>query len=236
MGRLSLTMGRVGRAVRATAGLMSLLALAACELKAAPAGGGFAGDAVAGRALAERVCAACHGLAGDPVAPAVPRLAGQYPEYLQKQLLAFRAGPGGKPKRLSPVMAPIAAALSLSDIANAAAYYAGQPAGQGGARDPRRLELGRRVYLEGDPDRDLPACVTCHRPTGTGIRPDFPVVGGQSPDYLDDQLANWEAQRGHPGKLMSLIAPHLPPDERAAVADYIAQLRPDRSQASIASR
>jgi cytochrome c553 len=228
-------MGRERRVLQAAAGLMSLLALTACELKAAPAGG-FAGDAVTGKALAERVCAACHGLAGDPVAPVVPRLAGQYPEYLQKQLLAFRAGPDGKPKRLSPVMAPIAAALSPNDIANVAAWYADQPAGFGAARDPRRLALGRRIYLEGDPDRDLPACASCHRPTGTGIRPDFPVVGGQSPEYLDDQLANWEARRGHPGKLMSLIVPHLAPDERGAVADYIAQLRPDRSQASIASR
>ena len=228
-------MGGGLRALQAAAGLISLLALSACELKAAPAGG-FAGDAAAGQALAVRVCSACHGLAGDPVSPAVPRLAGQYPEYLQKQLLAFRTGPGGKPKRLSPVMAPIAAALSLSDIANVAAWYADQPAGHSGARDPRRLELGRRVYLEGDPGRDLPACVACHRPTGTGVRPDFPVVGGQSPDYLDDQLANWEARRGHPGKLMSLIVPHLAPDEREAVADYIAELRPDRSQPSIASR
>jgi cytochrome c553 len=228
-------MGRTRRALRAAAGFLSLLALAACELKAEPTDG-FAGDAAAGKALAERVCAACHGLAGDPVAPVVPRLAGQYPEYLQKQLLAFRTGPGGKPKRLSPVMAPIAAALSPSDIANVAAWYGGQPAIPAAARDPHRLELGRRIYLEGDPDRDLPACVTCHRPTGTGIRPDFPAVGGQSPDYLDDQLANWEARRGHPGKLMSLIVPHLAADEREAVADYIAELKPDRSQPSIASR
>lgn len=230
-----MTMGRERQPLRAAVWALSLLVLSASDLKAAPADG-FTGDAVAGRATAQRVCAACHGLAGTPVLPAAPRLAGQFPEYLQKQLLAFRAGSDGKSKRLSPFMQPIAAALSPKEIADVAAYYADQPAGPGRARDPRRLELGRRIYLEGDPDRDLPACVSCHRPTGTGIRPDFPVVGGQSPEYLDDQLAHWEARRGHPGKLMSLIVPHLAPDERAAVADYIAGLRPDRSQPSIASR
>ena len=30
--------------------------------------------------------------------------------------------------------------------------------------------------------------------------------------------------RGKPGKLMTMIVPHLQPDERQAVADYISQL------------
>ncbi|HEY2660511.1 MAG TPA: c-type cytochrome [Caulobacteraceae bacterium] len=187
----------------------------------------FEGDAAAGQILAQKTCAACHGLDGNAVSPAIPKLAGQYPEYIQKQLLAFTPGPDGKPKRLSPVMGPIASALSKADMANAAAYFSGQTLVPSGARDPRRIMLGQKVYAEGDPDRGLPACITCHRPTGTGIRPDFPQIGGQNPDYLDDQLTHWEQTRGHPGKLMSMIVPHLQPDERQAVADYISQLRPE---------
>lgn len=207
-----------------------LLALSACAPKPNGEAPHFQGNAGAGAALAQRVCAACHGLDGNGTSPEIPKLAGQYPEYIQKQLLAFRQGPGGKPKRLSLVMAPIAAALSTADIANAAAYYAGQPLAPAAARDRSRLALGAKIYAEGDPDRDLPACITCHRSTGAGIRPDFPRIGGQSPDYLAGQLAHWEDTRGHRGKLMSMIVPHLQPDEREAVVDYIAQLRPDAPQ------
>jgi cytochrome c553 len=88
------------------------------------------------------------------------------------------------------------------------------------------LPLGRRIFTQGDPAADLPACITCHRPDGRGIRPDFPRIGGQNPDYVNEQLSGWMAHRGHPGKLMSLIAPRLSEADRVAVADYVATLRP----------
>jgi cytochrome c553 len=87
-----------------------------------------------------------------------------------------------------------------------------------------RLDQGRAVFLEGNPETGLPACVSCHRPDGGGIRPDFPRLAGQQPDYIVAQLSNWQAVRGGKGKLMSMIAPLLQRDEIQAVADYLAQL------------
>jgi cytochrome c553 len=211
-----------------------LLILAACQGKQ-PAERGASGDVGAGKALAERICAACHGIDGNGTAAGIPKLAGQYPEYLRKQLLAFRPTTSGAPKRTSVVMQGIAMSLTPDDIQNVSAYYAGQALILGLPRDSRRLSLGRKIYAEGNPQTALPACTTCHRPSGTGIRPDFPQIGGQDPDYLDDQLAHWEERRGHPGKLMSMIAPHLDANERRAVSDYLAQLAPDRKQLSVAS-
>lgn len=208
--------------------LAAALILTACQPKTTPEQPASEGDAGAGKLIVEKTCAACHGLEGDSSASTIPRLAAQYPEYIEKQLLAFKAAPGGKPKRISPTMAPIAAALSAADAANVAAYYASLTPVPASPRDPGRLGLGRSVYMEGDPDHDLPACVSCHRPTGTGIRPDFPRIGGQSADYVEDQLTHWEETRGHRGKLMSMIVPHLQPNERQAVADYVASLRPAR--------
>jgi cytochrome c553 len=123
-------------------------------------------------------------------------------------------------------MERIAANLSAEDIAGVAAYYAQRPPVATGPRAPEALALGRRVFTEGDPAADLPACITCHRADGGGIRPDFPRIGGQNPQYVDEQLAGWMARRGHPGKLMSLIVPHLAAANRKAVADYVATLRP----------
>jgi cytochrome c553 len=208
---------------------LAAAALAACQPRPTADGPTFEGDADAGKVVAQRVCAACHGLDGNATAPNIPKLAGQYPEYLQKQLLAFQDGPDGHPRRVNATMGPIAATLSTTDIANVAAYYAGLAETPASARDNRRLALGQTVFTEGDPDHDLPACISCHRPQGGGIRPDFPRIGGQNPDYVENELDHWEETRGHKGKLMSLIVPHLQPDERQAVADYIAQLRPSES-------
>jgi cytochrome c553 len=78
------------------------------------------GDTVAGKAVAKN-CAACHGETGVASNPAWPKLAGQKPGYLMNALKAFRAG-----LRKDPTMAGVARNLSDADIANLAAYYAGQ--------------------------------------------------------------------------------------------------------------
>jgi cytochrome c553 len=205
----------------------SALLLAACQGQdQGAATSAFQGDVSHGRAVVERTCAACHGADGNSTSPTIPKLAGQFPEYIVKQLKAFAADPGAPNARVSPTMALIAAKLSDTDMADVAAYYASLPRSKGAPRDAARLKLGEQTYTHGDPSHDLPACISCHRPSGQGIEPDFPVIGSQNAEYVDAQLTNWEANRGHHGKLMSLIVPHLQPDERQAVADYIAQLEP----------
>ena len=98
-----------------------LLALFASLFALAPAHAQApAADAVAGKAKAEEVCAACHGANGVSVAATIPNLAGQKQAYLAAQLQAFKSG-----ARKNPLMNAIAAQISPADIANAAAYYAG---------------------------------------------------------------------------------------------------------------
>lgn len=78
-----------------------------------------AADAAAGKAKSA-TCAACHGANGISAIPMYPNLAGQKEQYLLKQLKDFKSG-----NRKDPVMAPMAMALSDTDMANIAAYYAG---------------------------------------------------------------------------------------------------------------
>jgi len=79
---------------------------------------GFAGDAAAGKTKAA-TCGACHGVNGISPNDIWPNLAGQKVGYLVAQLKAFRDG-----QRSNPMMAPMAAPLSDTDIDNLAAYYA----------------------------------------------------------------------------------------------------------------
>jgi len=63
-------------------------------------------------------CIACHGQNGIGLSPTWPTLAGQHEDYLVHALNQYRDG-----TRKDPVMAPMAAALSDSDVELLAKYY-----------------------------------------------------------------------------------------------------------------
>ncbi|MBU2953153.1 c-type cytochrome [Marinobacter sp. F3R08] len=87
-----------------------------------------AADAEAGKAKAA-VCAACHGQNGVAQIPTYPNLAGQNEQYLVSSIKAYKnkQRTGGQ----AAIMQGQAAALSDTDIANLAAYFASLPAGGG---------------------------------------------------------------------------------------------------------
>lgn len=96
---------------------MLLFTLMACLSQFAYAGG----NAGVG-AEKSRVCAACHGADGNmPISADIPRLAGQHADYLARALADYKSG-----ARRDPVMNGQAAALSLQDIQDIAAYFHGQ--------------------------------------------------------------------------------------------------------------
>ena len=94
--------------------LIGLLALTAFSSTA------IAANPQAGREKT-KACAACHGPDGNSASPEFPRLAGQNRDYLEHAILGYKTG-----KRKNPIMAPQASNLSKSDIADIAAFYAGQ--------------------------------------------------------------------------------------------------------------
>lgn len=183
------------------------------------------GSAVRGAVIVKNVCGACHGVDGNSTTDGIPKLAGQYPEYIVKQLHAFRAENRQKPHRYNATMSPVAQKLSDQNIADAATYFSQQTLAPGKARQRQNLALGEEIYTEGNAQTGLPACVTCHRPDGSGIQPEFPRLAGQRPEYIQQQLQSWPQTRGGKGKLMTLIVSFLQPKEIPAVADYVAQLR-----------
>ena len=93
-----------------------------CLTLIAAATGAVAADVGAGKAKAEAVCSACHGINGVSVADAIPNLAGQKAAYLEAQLKALKDG-----SRKHPVMGAIAAQLSADDMGNVAAYFSSLP-------------------------------------------------------------------------------------------------------------
>jgi cytochrome c553 len=185
-------------------------------------------DSAKGQKIATEVCAACHGPDGNSIGPANPKLAGQIPEYLAKQLANFRPGKDNKPaERPNNVMAGFAATLSPDDMRNLAAFYAGQKLVPEKALDKSTIELGQRIFRGGIAEKSVPACAGCHGPTGAGVPAQYPLLGGQYAEYVEAQLKAFRSgeRANDPNRMMRMTAARLSDAEIKAVANFIAGLR-----------
>jgi cytochrome c553 len=180
-------------------------------------------DLARGSQIASQVCVACHSADGNSAAAANPKLAGQHPEYLAKQLANFKENK----TRKNPVMMGFATALTPEDMANVAAYYATQKPKDGAARNAATVKLGEKIYRGGVADKGIAACASCHGPAGAGIPAQYPRVAGQWADYTKAQLMAFRAgeRQNDPQSMMRGVAAKLSDNEIAAVADYIAGLK-----------
>jgi cytochrome c553 len=193
-----------------------LLMLGLCG--AAHAADVVVGDPAAGQAKTA-VCGACHGPDGNSMAPNFPKLAGQGQRYLLKQLHEIKDG-----KRVVLEMTGLLNNLNDQDLADIAAYFAGQK-GSVGAADAKLVTRGEELFRGGKLDQGLPACTGCHSPNGAGNAPaGFPHLGGQHADYIKKQLTAFrEGERTNDGDTMVMrsIAAKLSNKDIDALSAYI---------------
>ena len=187
------------------------------------------GDPKAGQTKAG-TCAACHGADGNSADAQYPRLAGQHERYIAKQLGLFKSG-----ERESPIMGPMAAALSAQDMRDIGAYFATQK-GQAGVADESPIaagpnagkkfwEVGEKLFRAGNAKAGVPACLACHGPTGRGNPgPAYPSIGGQHGAYTVARMNYYrtgsdKAKAAAPA--MVEIAKRLSDEEIQGLATYI---------------
>ena len=187
----------------------------------------FKGDAAKAQGIASQVCAACHAADGNSQIPANPKLAGQIPEYLYKQLVEFKPAAGKKAERENPVMAGMVANLSAADMRNLAAYFAAKEAKPGAAKSKDLVALGQLIYRGGIASQGIAACASCHGPNGAGMPSQYPRLAGQHAEYVVAQLKAFRsgARANDLNETMRGVAGRLSDREIDAVADYIAGLR-----------
>jgi cytochrome c553 len=170
------------------------------------------------RSKAEQ-CQECHGEAGLGTAEHYPKLAGQRPAYIRKQLGDFQSG-----ARKSEIMNAMATAISKKDVADIAAYFSASPHWQGEGRN--FSAAGRKLFLDGDSARGLPACASCHGENGLGngegVSP-VPAIAGQTESYLVNQIHAWKVgdRRNSPGNVMNDVAQKLTEAEIDDLARYL---------------
>jgi cytochrome c553 len=91
------------------------------------------------------------------------------------------------------------------------------------------VATGKKIYQEGVPGTDIPACASCHGPGAKGDGA-FPRLAGQLHDYFLRKLVNWSKERGQdPAKpdtsaIMEPIARGLTEPQIKAVAAYLSYL------------
>lgn len=201
--------------------LFGLLPLTAAWAEhAAPAAA--KGDPAKAQPIVDKLCGACHGANGSSTSPAYPNLAGQTPEYINKQLHDFKSG-----FRKNAIMAPNVTKLTADDMLNLAAYFSAQAPKLKSAKDPALVADGKKIYMGGNAGSGVPACSSCHGPTGAGIPTQFPRVAGQNAKYVQTQLANFRSgdRANDGGQMMQTIARRLTDSEMRSVAEYISGLR-----------
>ena len=98
------------------------------------------------------------------------------------------------------------------------------------------LAHGEQLVRQGDPDREIPACVRCHGPTLTGMEPAIPGLLGLRPTYISAQLGAWRygTRTATAPDCMQIVAGHLTEDDVKAVAAYLSSqpAPPDLSSAA----
>lgn len=175
---------------------------------------------------AEQVCAGCHGADGNSQIATNPKLAGQHPEYLQKQLKNFKGGANG-PDRPNPIMTGMASALSDEDMLALAQYFSSQKLQPEAAKNKDTINQGQQIWRAGIASKGVPACAACHGPAGAGLPAQFPRLSGQFADYTEAQLKLFRSgeRANDPNKMMRMIAIKMTDPEIKAVSDYAAGLR-----------
>jgi cytochrome c553 len=172
--------------------------------------------------VVKNVCIACHAIDGNSVITANPKLAGQHPEYLYKQLTNFKSG-----ERANAVMSGMAGMLTDADMHAVAEYFSKQTLNLGQAKTNGAGSLGEKIYRGGIQANSVPACASCHGPAGDGLPVKYPRLGGQHTEYVLNQLRQFRlgARANDEAKVMRTIAAKLTDQEMEAVADYIQGLR-----------
>lgn len=177
------------------------------------------GNAEAGKQKSA-TCAACHGPDGNSPLDQFPKIAGQVPGYVAGQLHRFQSQ-----ERNNAIMMGMVGSLSDQDIADMDAFYASQEMSTGSisADQEEDARLGESIYRGGIAQYSVPACMSCHGPSGSGIAPNFPRLAGQHAAYIEAQLLAYKSgTRNNP--MMQTIAFPLSEAQIKQLALYISAL------------
>jgi cytochrome c553 len=175
------------------------------------AGAASAADIAAGKARAE-ICVGCHGANGISQIGNIPSLAGQPDQFIQWQLVYFRAG-----SRKNAQMQPIMEDITNEDIRNLGAYFASLAPPKPPAQDDN-ADLSKKGANAAVGRR----CASCHTDDFAGTKA-VARLAAQREDYLLQALRDYKSGVRAGGQaVMADVAYPLSDEEIEALAHYLA--------------
>lgn len=160
-------------------------------------------------------CSLCHGAEGESASPIFPRLAGQHPEYIAKQLTDFKSG------RRKGTMNDQAQELTAEEIKALGLFFSQKKPKAYNVSDQDLAAVGRYIYHKGNSYSGVAACASCHGPTGDGTA-QLPRLAGQHAAYAESQLKEFnKRERTNDNAVMHAIASKLTELEMRAVSVYL---------------
>ena len=179
-------------------------------------------ELIATKKIINNLCIACHGIDGNSLISANPKLGGQHAAYILKQLENFKSG-----LRENAVMAGMVVNLTEQEMINLALYFSEQNILLSKARNNGVGSLGEKIFRAGIKNKGVAACASCHGPSGHGIPDKYPRLNAQHSQYTLAQLNAFrlELRKNDSDEVMRTIAQKLTEQEMQAVADYIQGLR-----------
>jgi cytochrome c553 len=195
---------------------LSTLATALLVGLAAPA---WADDMKRADEIVQGKCFVCHGADGESSSPVFPRLAGQHGRYIERQLADYKSG-----RRKSSAMQPMVEDLTPADFKALGVYFESRKPQAHAVADPELAQVGRFIFVRGNPYSGVAACSTCHGPKGAGTET-LPRLAGQHAQYTENQLKAFnKRERTNDNAVMHAIASKLSELELKAVSAYISGL------------
>ena len=184
------------------------------------AGSPMAADLARGEEIVQGKCFICHGADGESSSPVFPRLAGQHAGYVARQLADYKSG-----RRKSSTMQPMVEDLGPEDFQSLGAWFQSRPTQKHDVDDADLAQVGRFVFLRGNPYSGVAACSGCHGPQAHGTET-LPRLAGQHAQYTENQLRAFnKRERTNDNAVMHAIAGKLSELEMKAVAAYISGLK-----------
>jgi cytochrome c553 len=176
-------------------------------------GSAHAADVAAGKEKAE-LCVGCHGDNGVSQMENIPSLAAQPDQFIQWQLVFFRAG-----TRKNEQMQPIVEQLNNEDIRNLGAYFASLAPPKTPPDDNPNLSKKGAQAAAGR------RCASCHTDSFAGTKA-VARVAGQREEYLLKALHDYKSgvRSGGGMAAMADVAYPLSEEEIEALAHYLAHL------------
>lgn len=171
--------------------------------------------------IVKQNCGACHGVDGNSVVPAYPKLASQIPQYIEKQLHDFTSG-----ARSNPIMSGMAKALSENQIQQLAQYFSQQNNKITAQQNTPLMTQGEKIYHGGISASGTPACAACHGTTAIGLPPLYPRLADQNAPYIESQLLAFQNKKRNNDShaVMRDIAGKLSSQQIKAVSVYLGNL------------